>query len=128
LEFTEHFMKKIIQLSAIGLLLAGCGKVPSDAQVRKKALGDWSMPAARSIMTIAPDGSFQSKFPGVDLTLQGAWRVEGGFFVFTVTNAVGSERHSDVGETQRFKIVSMNDHDLVLQVEGATNLVTAHKQ
>ncbi|MDB6066808.1 MAG: hypothetical protein JWR26_3016 [Pedosphaera sp.] len=60
--------------------------------------------------------------------MQGTWRVDGGFFVLTMTNAVGSAPHADLGEVQRYKIVSMNDHDLVLQMDGKTNLLRAHKQ
>jgi len=121
-------MKIIIQLCALGLLLAGCSKVPSDVDVRKKVLGAWKMPAGRAIVTFDPNGTCVTKIPGVDLTMQGTWRVDGGFFVLTITNAIGSETHSALGEVQRYKIVSMSDRDLVLQMEGKTNLVTAHKQ
>ena len=60
--------------------------------------------------------------------MRGTWRVVGGFFVLTTTNAVGSEAHSALGEVQRYKIVSMTSRDLVLQMDGKTNLMVAHKQ
>ena len=120
-------MKYTITLLALILLLVGCSKIPSDPQVRQKASGTWEVPTAHSVVTFDPDGSFVLKIPGVDLVMQGTWQVDRGFFSQTMTNAVGSEPHSPVGEVVRYKILSMNDHDWVMQMDGKTNLLRAHK-
>jgi outer membrane biogenesis lipoprotein LolB len=124
----QSAMKYTITLLAFSFLLAGCNKLPSDPQVRQKASGTWEMPTEHAVITFDADGSCVSKVPGVDLVMQGTWQVDRGFFTLTITNAVGSVPHAPLGEVQRYKIVSMNDHDLVLQMEGETNLLRAHKQ
>ncbi len=73
-------------------------------------------------MVMAPDGSFSATFhsPQGTLTLAGTWQIKDGILIWTTTNVSGPEPHVAIGTVDRSKIVSVDAHRLVYEVEGHT--------
>jgi len=71
---------------------------------------------------MAPDGNFSESFhfPKGTLTLAGTWQIKDGILIWTTTNVSGPEPHVAVGTVDQSKIVSVDAHRLVYEVEGQT--------
>jgi hypothetical protein len=75
-----------------------------------------------------PDGSFvctDTISPTNVSTIRGSWQVNDGFMVMTGTNA--SPPISEL-KAERYRVVRIDDREMVLRRDGQTNLVIAHKQ
>ncbi len=111
-------------------ILFGAHKELTDAKIRQKIVGVWIREDTNSegTTTIASDGVFLSTSRSVmansNITktwiYEGTWQVKGGVFILTITKASGFHQHEAVGSVDNFKIVSLNDEELVCQVNNQT--------
>jgi hypothetical protein len=135
-------MKKLI-ISGIGLVLLVVVSVLlrqhfrplSDAEIRQKVVGTWSVPPSASdtatiINEIHSDGSFVSKWSSAtsDISLEGRWDVQGGSVVLTLTNAHGTDLHSLGPPVQHYTIVRINKSEMVSHLGGYTNLIVMKRR
>ena len=78
--------------------------------------------------TISSDGSFTTRMGhrSALVTYQGTWLVKDGELVMTVTDAQGTGRHQPgpVGGVDRSKIIHVDDHQLICESGGSTNMLT----
>jgi len=122
-------MKFTLPIFALILLLTGCSNTPSDAELRQKVQGTW-MPYHDSRKTTEhkADGSFVFKFTlelTNEMTAEGTWQIKDGFMVTTITNASWPDAKLEVN---RYKIVHIDDHEMILRHDGATNLLKVLKK
>lgn len=113
----------MVLISLIATILAACSTKRNEAKVREKLLGTWraDWDASRTLENRA-DGSFVTKFT-IDrtnaVTIEGEWRVQGGFIVGTMTN---SSWPNVVTGAESNKIISVSENKLVvLGRDGGTN-------
>ena len=118
----------------LGFALVGCSKHSPDVEMMsRKAIGSWSLGSPADTIAIRQDGSYSSKRTpsrkGVDgeLVYDGTWHIEGGFLVTTITNVSGPEPHEPVGFVNRFRLIRIDDHEMVVQPDGQTKQVTIPK-
>ena len=71
---------------------------------------------------MAADGSFSASFhsPKGTLTLVGTWQINDGILIWTTKNVSGPQPHVAVGTVDRSKIVSVEAHRLVYEMDGRT--------
>ena len=130
-------MKITLPVIALGLILTGCSKAPSDAKVAKKLPGAWhrvlESPDAKGItFTFSPNGSFTNQLPtpkpngdyGIVVTV-GTFEVRDGYLIETITNISGYSGHLPVVE--RFKIVQSDDRELIFVDEKTAKKITIDK-
>jgi hypothetical protein len=110
-------------------------KHPSDNQIRRKLLGSWKI--GQDTTERKPDGSYVRKFwlsvrddptlGGKELIEEGTWKYEDGYIITTMTNEPWRDARPNV---LRAKVVSLNDHKMVLRQEREifTNTVVVQKQ
>ncbi len=92
-----------------------------DTKLTHAVCGNWRGGASRE-MVMAPGGSFSATFhsPKGTLTLAGTWQIKNGMLIWTTTNVSGPEPHVAIGTVDRSKIISVDAHRLVYEVEGHT--------
>ncbi len=92
-----------------------------DTKLTHAVCGSWRGGASRE-MVLAPDGSFSASFrsPKGTLTLAGTWQIKDGVLIWTTANVSGPEPHVAVGTVDRSRIVSVDAHRLVYEVQGHT--------
>ena len=130
-------MKNILPVIALGLILTGCSKAPSDTKVSKSLPGSWHMvplsaeqSGNKIIFTIAPNGDFTRHGVSSDgvhssLDIAGTLKVQDGYLIETITNS--SQRNAHLPRITREKIIRADDHEIVFTVEGMTNQITIQK-
>ena len=125
----------------LSLLLTACSKAPSDSQIRQKFVGTWQSDAAAGIFTAYPDGGLKivqtnvlafadgshTELVHTNSTVYEMWRVDDGFVIWTYTNVVSRNPQGHI-RVVRYKVVRIDDREMVSCLEGQTNLLTAHKQ
>ena len=117
-------MKYTITLFTLSLLLAGCGRHLSDTDISRMAVGVWTVPHASDKMEVRSDGSY---FTGTGTNVTGgSWHVEDGYVVAIVTNLPGHTPET-FGHPTRYKVISIDDHQMTFIPEGQTNSVTITK-
>ena len=117
-------MKYTITLFTLILLLAGCGKHLSDAEISRKAVGVWTFPHMADKTEMRSDGSF---FQGTGTNVTGGcWHIEDGYVVTILTNVPGHAPGA-FGHPSRYKVISIDDHQMVFLPDGQTNSVTLTK-
>jgi hypothetical protein len=109
-------------LLTLSLLLTGCGRHLSDAAISRKAPGNWTDTSnAGASIGLRQDGSFCVTSAQGDPQFGGSWLVKDQFLVLNVTNIPHA--------TIRFKIVSVNDHQMVIRPnESQTNVMIMSKK
>ena len=130
-------MKISLLVIALGLILTGCSKAPSDAEDTKKLPGAWhrviASPDAKGItFTFSPSGHFTNQLPtpkpngdyGIVVTV-GTFQVRDGYLIETITNISGYSGHLPVIE--RFKIVQSDDRELIFVDEKTAKKITIDK-
>jgi hypothetical protein len=116
-------MKYTFTLFAFGLLLVGCSRHLSDADIIHKAVGSWALPHQSDKMEVRSDGSW---LIGTGTNVAGgSWHVENGYIVSITTNMPGPPR--PFAPPVRFKVIRIDDHQMILLPEGQTNSLTMSK-
>ena len=103
--------------------LVGCTRSPSDAEIRHKIPGDWIPEWNPDFSWRIGERSGQSDFSIYGSGASEGWKAEGGrwdvkngFLVLTMTN--GTWENGTSG-TRRYRVLQMEDRDIVLVREGA---------
>jgi hypothetical protein len=105
----EHAkMKSILPTIALGLFVAGCGKIPDDASINHVLIGKWGGDDQSPIFYA--DGSFTN--PTSQGPIYGSWCVKKGTIILNTTYIMSHP------ETQalHLKIVSMKQQDGVEEI------------
>jgi NAD(P)H-flavin reductase len=131
-------MKYTLPLIALGIILTGCSKAPSDAVVAKKLPGAWHFVLAASpdakgiIFTFSPDGNFTNQIPTthpdgtqVTMVLTGTFQVRDGYLIETITNISNYSGYLPVVE--RYKIVQSDDRKLIFVDKKTAKKITIEK-
>ena len=132
-------MKFTLPVIVLGIILTGCSKAPSDAEVSKNLPGAWHVVPSSAeqngnkiIFTIAPNGDFTRHGVSSDgvhssLDIAGTLKVQDGYLIETITNS--SQRGARLPRVTREKIIRANDHEMVVVIEGIgmTNTITIQK-
>lgn len=108
-------MKNTIALILLAASLTGCGS--RDARSQKQMIGGWAGDGLGKI-TLASDSSYV--FRQADgVTYQGTWTVQNGEYIATLTNCIadGQKNLQPLGSVARSKIVTLDEHHLVLETE-----------
>jgi hypothetical protein len=111
--------KSIIIILALSSILTACSR--RDTKLTQAVSGSWQGGARRESV-MAPDGSFSESYrsPSGTLTIAGTWQIKDGILISTTTNVSGPGPHVAVGTVDRCKIISVDAHRLVYEVEGHT--------
>jgi hypothetical protein len=139
-------MKRHIFL-AITIFLTACSRqdipqeLSSDATLRQKITGTWSVD--NEVVTFSSDGSCSAKFTNTlnILVLDETWKIKEGDIIMTVTNthsgwgttnrvAVGAVNHLKYmapGTVQHFRIIQMDDTNLVWRESGGVAISMKRK-
>jgi hypothetical protein len=120
-------MRFTFALLTLSLLLTGCGRHLSDAEISHKAVGSWIVSGSSGGMEMRSDGSYSVKMASGDLAYEGSWHIEAGFLVATITNWPSRQPQEAPSHTKRYRIISIDEHQMVVRPEGYTNLVTISK-
>jgi hypothetical protein len=100
-------MRTVLTLIALSFLVTACNRHSSDQQ--RQVAGTWLQ--GPHTLTLAPDGSYTSIFPGDHvITYEARWHIERGFLVVT---DVKSNSVPLAGNTT-LKIILVDKHHLVL--------------
>jgi hypothetical protein len=118
-------MRFTFALLTLSLLLTGCGKHLSDAEISRKAVGSWIISGSSGGMELRSGAYYCSRQVTGALAYEGSWHIDDGFMVASVTNVFGLAPREIL--THRFKIISIDDHQMIVRPEGHTNLVTISK-
>ena len=117
------------------LVLIGCSRQPSDAEIQRLLVGTWRTDQEPSkTIQHRPDGSYKLEFAkgSSNLVVEGTWKVEAGFVITTMTNApswYGPQNPVARQRAESNKVVSINAHKLtILSSQDGTTVLTAHKQ
>jgi hypothetical protein len=98
-------------------------KHPSDAKLVRQIAGTWTH-GGLFTQTFSLDGSFSSVIghSSALVTYQGTWLVKDHSLVLTVTNAQGTGNHraEPVGSVDSSKIIHLDDHQFIYEIEGQT--------
>lgn len=129
-------MRNDLIVIAMGmLLLFGCSRPPSDAEIQRLLVGTWRLDQEPSkTIQNKPDGSYviQLAKGGSNVVVEGTWQVKAGFVVATMTNApawYGPQNPVARQQAESNKVVSINEHQLtLLSSQDRTTRLTAHKE
>jgi hypothetical protein len=101
-------MRIVLTLIALCFLMTACGR--HDAALRQQVAGTWSQ--GPHTLTLAPDGTYTSVFPGKPpITYKAKWHIERGFLFVT---DVKSNSVPMPGGNTTVKIVFVDKHRLEL--------------
>jgi hypothetical protein len=125
----------ILVIATSMLLLFGCSKAPSDAEIQRLLVGTSRLDQepAETIQN-KPDGSYvlQLARGGSNVVVEGTWQVEAGFVIETMTNApswFGPQDPVVRYKAESNKVVSIDEHKMtVLSSQDGTTRLTAHKE
>jgi len=127
---------------ALSLLLTACGhhdqpKEPSaDEKLRNALVGTWTRNNDGSGYTsLAADGTFSAQFNTTNTqhmkvwAYAGTWTAAGGFCIVTLTNsrAWGTTNREAEGNTDRLRIITIDQNHLVWEADGETNSLVREK-
>jgi hypothetical protein len=121
-------------------LLCGCGQrdrpaMPSpDDKLRSRLIGTWEV-EGKGATTFGRDGTFSSRWTNVHgnpiaiWQYDGIWSVRDGVNFTTITNSQswGTTNRSAPGRRDTFKILALDEHELIWESEGQTNSLTRKK-
>ncbi len=117
------------------LLLFGCSRPPSDAEIRRLLVGTWRLDQDPSkTIQNKPDGSYVLQLTrcSSNLIVEGSWQVKAGLVIAILTNAppwYGPQDPVARQKAETNKVVSIDEHKLtVLSSQDGTTVLTAHKQ
>jgi hypothetical protein len=117
------------------LLLFGCTRAPSDAEIQRLLVGTWRMDQDPSMMVQhKPDGSLMLQLARGDsnVVVEGTWQVKSGFVIATMTNApswFGPQDPVERYKAESNKVLSIDEHKMtLLSSQDGTTMLTAHKQ
>ena len=114
-------MKKIIIIGiSVALLIIASllfwlhSRSPSDTKIGQRVAGTWTR-ARGGPLVVNPDGSWAIKSLGDSPTnsYAGTWQIKGGVLSMTITNGLVEGGHSPVGGIIGYKIIRVDDHQLV---------------
>jgi hypothetical protein len=100
-------MRTVLALIAVSCLVTACDSRGAD--LRQQIVGTWSQ--GPHTLTLAPDGTYTSIFPGKPpVTYRAKWHIERGFLLVTdvKSNSV------PMAGTTTLKILQVDKHRLVL--------------
>ncbi len=105
-----------------------------EAKLQRRLTGTWAI-EGRGIMTLGPDGTFSSRWtnthaiPTAVWEYDGVWTVTNGACVHTITNSQswGTTNREAGGSTDLYRILALDEHELVWESEGQTNSLTRMK-
>ena len=125
----------ILVIATSMLLLSGCGKTPSDAEIQRLLVGTWRLDQepAKTIQN-KPDGSYMLQIArgGSNVVVEGTWQVKAGFVIATMTNAPSWYGPQDLvarHQAESNRVVTINEHRMtVLSSQDGTTRLTAHKE
>jgi len=129
-------MRKNISVIATSLLLLfGCSRTPSDAEIQRLLVGTWRLDQdpTKTIQN-KPDGSYIVQFArgSSNVVVEGTWQVKAGFVIATMTNApswFGPQDPVARHKSESNKVVSIGENKMVfLSSQDGTTALTAHKQ
>ena len=118
-------MKHTVTLFALSLLLVGCKRHLSDSEISRKAVGVWTTPHTTVTTDIRSDGSYFTS--GASNGTAGSWHVENGYIVVIITNVSGHVVTWGESAPSRFKVVSIDNHQMTFVPEGKTDQFTLTK-
>lgn len=119
----KHFISFFVVLVIVaGFVSVGCkrhdtssGQHLTDAEISRKAVGVWTVPHVPEKMEVRSDGSY---FQGTGTSvIGGSWHIEDGYFVAIITNMPG-HTPGVFGQPTRYKITSIEDHQMTFVLEG----------
>ena len=126
-------MKNTPIILALSLLLTACSR--HDAELTKQIPGSWKHDgtSARDTSTyssstiISPDGTFSyarhwNEKP-LTYTMAGTWKIRDGFMLVTITNRSDQDMGGKLGEISKWRIIHLDDHQIVYEVLGVTNIL-----
>jgi hypothetical protein len=100
-------LRTALTLMAMSFLLTACDSRGAD--LRQQLTGTWSQGA--HTLTLAPDGTYTSLFPGKPpVTYKARWHVEHGFLMVTDVKSNSVPIHGNT----TLKIIMVDNHHLVL--------------
>jgi hypothetical protein len=117
----------------LSLLLTACSR--HDAELTQKIPGSWKHVGTStrddstysSSTTILPDGTFsyirQRNERPLTYTMAGTWQIKHGFMLMTITNRSDQNMGAKLGEVSKCRIIRLDDHQLVYEVVGVTNIL-----
>ena len=125
---------------AVVALLVGCGQHDGpatrspDAKLRSRLTGTWATEGIGAT-TLGPDGTFSSRWTNAHATpiavwqYDGVWTVTGGAWVSTIAKSQswGTTNRGAEGKTDLFRILALDERELVWESEGQTNSLTRKK-
>lgn len=105
----------------------------SDTTIQQLAMGTWQpvMQASSRVETttdMKSDGSFSTKVltyrMGVTnwLAYAGSWEAKDGYITLHITNVTEGDKSWLPSGDGRFKVIQIDGHEMVLQLDGTTNL------
>jgi hypothetical protein len=113
----------------LSMLVTACSTLSSDNRIRREVVGTWiPMSHPSRVIETRPDGSFvcTDTINATNVsTIRGSWQVNDGFMLMTGTNASPPIPELKV---ERYRVVRIDDAEMVLRRDGQTNLLVAHKQ
>ena len=106
----------------------------SDVEISRKVVGDWTVSGSSGNTQVRSDGSFVAD-PPTDTNVTafpkwaGLWYIKDGFYIKMITNVFDSKGydHTIINVERRYKIIRIDDHQMVIRPEGHTNLITILK-
>ena len=123
-------MKKLAILGVLALTITAIFLwqwlyYPSDAQIRRRIVGVWSLDSdPMKVIEHKADGSYVVKGAGVE-TVKGTWQVKNGYTIGTVTNASRQDGNFQVESNRVLRV--FGDKMVVLSIDGHTQL-TCHRE
>jgi hypothetical protein len=126
-------MKYTPIILALSLLLTACSR--HDAELTKRIPGNWKHEGTStrddstfsSSTTISPDGTFsytrQRNEKPFTYSMAGTWKIRDGFMLVTITNRSDQDMGGKLGEISKWRIIRLDDHQIVYEVLGVTNIL-----
>jgi len=130
-------VRYIITWILLILLLVGCRHDTTKPQQR--LVGTWLVDIVtldgghfRSVITVAPDGSYSCKFSKATTSgvltgaIEGRYEINRGTLIDTMTKH--SNTNAVLPSVSRAQIIRLDDQELVTQCEGMTNEIVMRKE
>jgi len=136
------FPGRVLMAFTLGLLLTACSRhaesepLKSNDGLRPKVVGTWLLDERRQgdftisgLITFGTDGNSTSTWTVVspggtnEWSYESTWWIDGKVITSTVTRASG-DKHEFVGQSTRFEISSLDDHEMVYQAVSFANSQT----
>jgi hypothetical protein len=115
----------LIVLAVISVLVWEHTRPANDIEIRSKVSGSWFSDIPKTMWNFAPDGSWTYSQPGhgqKDSSAAGTWQIKDGVLIVTTTNDSITTGQSLVGRVLQSKIVRVDSHQLVEDIEGGETI------